>query len=230
MPPSSTGGKPCPKCGGETRTDRYRLDGCLDEKCRHASWVDAVANSPFSRGTVPKRYMKARTRDFKTVPEPNEDGLYLSGGAGRGKTHMATAILGAEIVKRLAALPVDSFETHDYYRGHTDMVARWISVPELMLELRATMDKGGETEAEVLKRYTRPELLVLDDLYAEKVTEWTSQGVYTLISRRLNNLKPTIVTSNKTLTEIHATDPRLASRLGGMTYYDVKGEDRRVSK
>ena len=231
MPPSLKEGSPCPRCGGLTRA-YPREKTCVDEKCRHASWIEAIKAYPFSRNSaVPRRYIRARLSDFKAgdVPEMNTEGLYLSGGAGRGKTHLATAVLAAELVKLCAAIKPADFESHQFARGYIGKAYQWVSTPELMLELRGTMDRGGsDTEQEVIKRYADPELLVLDDLYAEKVTEWTSQGVYTLISRRLNNLKPTVVTSNKRLTEIHDVDPRLASRLGGMTYHVVTGGDRRL--
>jgi len=69
---------------------------------------------------------------------------------------------------------------------------------------------------------------VLDDLGAEKTSDWTGQSIYTLISRRINDCKPTIVTSNLSLSEIDAVDPRRASRLGGMVYYKMTGHDRRL--
>ncbi len=108
--------------------------------------------------------------------------------------------------------------------------AKWITVPELLLELRDSFGSQSTnvSERSIIAKYAKPQLLVLDDLGAEKTSDWTGQSIYTLISRRINDCKPTIVTSNLSLTELHKVDPRLASRLGGMEFFAFDGEDRRL--
>ena len=169
-------------------------------------------NNSIRAAGIPKRYQNARISDFSfEIPHPNDHGLYLSAPAGRGKTHLATAIF-------INALP------HVFS-------ATWATVPEILLELRDSFgsDKTDVSEKRIITKYTRPFLLVLDDLGAEKSTDWTGQSIYTIISRRINDCKPTIVTSNLSRPEIHAVDPRLASRIGGMTlFFAFDGEDRRL--
>lgn len=169
---------------------------------------------------VPKRYIAATLADFWDdieIPQYNDSGLFLAGGVGRGKTHLAAAIM-RDCLPRLRKT----------VSGRPS--ATWVSVPDLLLEIRDSFNSpyGNVSERTVIERYASPHLLVLDDFGAEKSTEWAGEKIYTIISRRVNECRPTIVTSNLSLKEIHATDPRLASRLGGMTKFEFEGEDRRL--
>jgi len=167
------------------------------------------------------------------IPQLNQDGLYITGGPGTGKTHLAAGIL-ADQLPRIVRRNRD---------GHIELNARWVSVPDVLLELRNTFhgnkkhqtfycsdERPRDTELEIIEYYQEPLLLVLDDLGAEKISDWTLGSLYALISRRLNDCKPTIITSNLLRNELHAVDPRLASRIGGMTYFKLDGEDRRIAK
>lgn len=71
--------------------------------------------------------------------------------------------------------------------------------------------------------------LVIDDVGAERVSEWSSSAVYNLISQRINRRRAMVVTSNLSLDEIgRRIDPRLASRLAGLTVLTLAGPDRRI--
>ena len=176
---------------------------------------------------VPPAYLSARMADFDGKPVPPmerphllaEYGLFITGDAGTGKTHLATAGL-AELLPGLV--------TADKFGIPHGPDALWTAAPQVLQELRATFNGRGESEIDVTKRYTRPALLVLDDLGAEQATDWTGQALYLLLSTRVNHLRPTIITSNLSLQALDARDPRLASRLGGMAYQRLTGEDRRV--
>lgn len=172
---------------------------------------------------IPRKYTRARLSDFdaQDLVEANEDGLFITGSTGTGKTHLATAWL-------IDALPgsvqYDEIRERVVVRRMT-----WTTVPEVLGQLRGTFgDRGAGSEQSVISQYGEAALLVLDDLGAEQVTDWTGQALYRLICRRINDCLPTIVTSNLSLDELNKRDPRLASRLGGMAYQRLKGEDRRL--
>ena len=189
------------------------------------SAVERAPRVALAEAGVPPRYLSAKLDDFPEAirPFPSEAGLYISGPSGTGKTHMATAVF-----RELLASAVCLARSDDMYGT---VSAAWLSVPELLMELRGTFgDNAAKTEGQILAKYSRVRLLLLDDLGAEKASDWTGQSVYALLSKRLNYLQPTIVTSNLTLTELNETVPRLASRLGGMTYVALKGDDRRLAK
>lgn len=173
----------------------------------------------FSDG-IPERYREASVADFEN-PTPQwfetnldqikRDGLFLWGDAGTGKTHLGTAIY-----RQL--LP-----------GDPTLRTRWITVPLLLYDLRKTMGSHEWNEQTVIEYYSKAYLVLLDDLGAEKVSDWTGQAVYLILSERINSVRPTIVTSNLDLNAIDKYDPRLASRLGGMVCQKMHGKDRRLS-
>lgn len=88
---------------------------------------------------------------------------------------------------------------------------------------------GREDALDELDRYA---LVVLDDLMAERDTEYMNELVHEVIDRRYRSGKPLIVTTNMTAEEIKSTvnirRQRIFSRLMEICIpYEVKGVDRR---
>jgi len=117
------------------------------------------------------------------VGEGREWCALLSGGYGIGKTHLAIAALIR------------------YGKG------RFVKVPDLLNEIRmvAFGDRGvtswGAGEDAAIDPYRNEKgLLVLDDLGAEKDTDWTAQALYRILDARYDANLPTIITTN------HAAD------------------------
>lgn len=104
-------------------------------------------------------------------------GMILSGPTGSGKTHLAAAIAN-ELTER----------------EHTVIFQ---SVPELLLRIRSTFNRGAETtEEQLVNELLRCHLLVLDDLGSEKATEWTEATLFELIDQRYRLERPVVVTTN----------------------------------
>jgi DNA replication protein DnaC len=134
----------------------------------------------------------------------------LLGSTGVGKTYFAAAIAralvesGKTVIFRSAA---------DYYA-----------------DLRATFNTSDAdmSEGAVLTRLTDVEFLVLDDVGAGSLSDHERRSTLHLLDRRINHLRPTIITSNLTVDEIgRAMDERIASRLNGFTAIALTGRDRR---
>lgn len=104
--------------------------------------------------------------------------LILAGSVGVGKTHAALAA---------------ARERHR--RGLS--VAFWPTV-----ELWDALRPGGDED--VLAEVCDVDVLVLDDLGMEKVTEWTLERLYLLVNRRHLDQRPTIATSNLIGKELRA--------------------------
>lgn len=122
-------------------------------------------------------------------------GMYLYGTTGSGKTRLACAIANALIRQEVR-------------------VVYW-NVPSLLEALKAAYDGQG-TATEILRDAHNATLLVLDDLGSEKPTEWTRNILYELINSRMENVLPTIVTSNYAPDDRRLADmlgPRIMSRL-----------------
>ena len=121
------------------------------------------------------------------------EGLVLNGPTGCGKTWQAWAAWSA-------------------VAQQTGCTAYGLSMPSYLDSLRP-----GRTPWVPLETAERAELLLLDDLAAERASEWTIELVYRLIDARWNACLPTIVTVNAPSGELRARlGDRIASRLNGL--------------
>ena len=123
-------------------------------------------------------------KDFDLISRSERNGLFICGECGVGKSHLAFATANALIE-----------------RGNSVIAMTMI---DLLLKIKSSFNACNEkmTEEQILKIYTDCALLVIDDLGKEKPTEWALQMIYSVIDRRYNALKPIIVTTNFTASEL----------------------------
>lgn len=150
--------------------------------------------------------------------------IVFTGTTGCGKTHLAVS-LWRELV-------LESRSREVFF----------ITVPELLLEIRATFGQKksfdsweksdpNQTEEQVINNYSKVELLILDDLGSEKTSDFTIQSLYLIIDRRNRELRPTIITTNLSLQEIEDNlGARIASRLADMTIIKINMPDYRKGR
>ncbi len=195
----------------EARTRRERILAA-----QRAERARAV-NRERSAAQVPARYRDA-TPDHPAVAEWVRrtlrggilvaQGLVLNGPTGCGKTWQA-------------------FGAWSAVAQQTGCTAYALSMPAYLDSLRP-----GRTPVVTLEDAERAELLLLDDLAAERPSEWTVELVYRLIDARWNACLPTIVTVNAPKGELRARlGDRIASRLNGLgriVSWDADAPDRRV--
>jgi len=89
-------------------------------------------------------------------------------------------------------------------------------------------DDANESAQQISSELNLAPLVVLDDLGAEKQTEWACEQLYIAIDRRYGRMAPLVVTSNLLPEQL---DPRIASRLQHQDYATVvrfSGTDRRI--
>ena len=148
------------------------------------------------------------------------DSLVMYGKVGRGKTHMAVGLL-REWIKRGGVT------------GHKYKPAKFIYFPQFLDDMRELF--GDERSAQQAQHYetqlARYDLLVVDDLGAERTSDWVIERVNVLFDRRLHEGKQTVVTTNLlTLGDVEARyGARTASRLGGYRWHECSGIDHRLS-
>jgi hypothetical protein len=71
------------------------------------------------------------------------------------------------------------------------------SVPQLLATIRRTYESNAEDSYDALmRRLTGVDLLVLDDLGAERQTEWVLEQLYMLVNERWQNRGAVLVTTN----------------------------------
>ena len=68
---------------------------------------------------------------------------------------------------------------------------RYVRLPDLLLDLQAARDNG--TFSNVLKKYTKPIVLILDEWLLLKLTEAEARNLFELIHKRRKNLQQSFV-------------------------------------
>lgn len=181
-------------------------------KLKNAAFPDPkLRNYRFDRddGKNPlvSQMCKNYVKHFKDMEEQHE-GLLLFGPVGTGKTFLAVAIANALLDE-----------------GVSCCVTNFTRLTNTLFALR----DGKQEYLDSLNKY---DLLVIDDLGAERDTEYMIEQVSIIIDSRYRSGKPLIVTTNLSPEELkHPADKsraRIYSRLLGMCIpVEVAGEDRR---
>jgi len=169
---------------------------------------------------IPKIYLNAIASP-KLGLKPEPENIFLHGLQGSGKTYQACGCVKHWLPK--LERPNATYE-------EDRMLSRFKTVPEILMEIRGTFNnqnQSSQSETDIVHKYLRPKLLIMDDFAAEKVTDWSLSALYVILSGRINSGKATVVTSNMTISEIEKFDPRIASRFAGFKIVKVTGKDRR---
>ena len=141
-------------------------------------------------------------------------GIWFTGDVGTGKTTLAMLI-------SMAALEA----------GRTVAI---YSLPKLLARIRRTYDSepGGDSYLSFFERLTSVDLLHIDDLGAEKRSDWVLEQLYALVNERYEAQRSVVITTN-------LPHPQLEEQIGSRTVsrltqmcdeVEVLGEDRRYGK
>jgi DNA replication protein DnaC len=123
-------------------------------------------------------------------------GLWLMGDVGTGKTTLAM------IVSKAAAEAERSVAIY--------------SLPRLLARIRRTYDSlpGEDSYLEFFGRLTSVDLLHIDDLGAEKRSDWVLEQLYAIVDERYQSQRSVIVTTNLRQDQLEEQiGPRTVSRL-----------------
>ena len=194
----------CPLCH-DTYWKSIDVDG-VERVVRCDCWRTDVAGRLLAEARIPPRFGRAELANFEHDMNTQrhawqkatafvdafpvvDRGLLLYGPHGVGKTHLGIGILKACI--RSKGARAFFFETRELLRLVRDTYNRSVE----------------ETEMEILKPLLDADLLVLDDLGAERTSEWVQETLGLVVNTRYNAKRPTIFTSN--LVDVpDTTDPR----------------------
>ena len=120
--------------------------------------------------------------------------LFIRGGYGVGKTHLAAAIANACLRR---GWPVTFLDT-----------------PDLLDYLRAAFSPNAEeTYDRRFDELRDTPLLILDDLGTQNATAWAEEKLFQILNHRYMARLPTVITTNLALDDL---DARLGSRLADM--------------
>lgn len=178
---------PC-TCRKQSFEDRRRLS--LLSFCGLPKGTEHMTFENFQFDTPGYNPMDLQTAFNATVAVVSQDLVFntIIGDVNAGKTHLAVAAAREYIA---AGIP-----------------AKYIFTANLLDGLRNTYDRGENASYHaIMEKYTTVQLLILDDLYRQRVTEWGSEKLMQIINTRVTNQLATIFTTNKTLEEITRIDP-----------------------
>jgi len=183
----------CPRCGDagwivENLDGRRQARSC---DCRTAG----IRKQKLAAAGIPERYRedtidnfndrtptlaraKEAARTFVDLYPVVDAGLLFVGPSGRGKTHLACAILSELVLSK----------------GVSGLYADF---SDLLLKIQTSFRPDADVSKEsLLTPYAETELLVLDELGASKPHPWVLDVLYNLLNTRYNRRRITIATSN----------------------------------
>lgn len=199
----------CPICNG-TGWEPVEVNGKV-RKCRCTESSRLVRL--LAEAKIPKRYEHcdldsyAPTHDSQKKAKiyvqrfldkyPQIDvGLLFLGTCGVGKTHLAVALLKQVIMEKQ-----DGGLFYDFRDLLREIQASWNSISQA-------------SELDVLKPVLDAKILVLDELGANKPTEWVRDTIAHIINCRYNDKKLTVFTSNYLDAPSKQGEETLTDRIG----------------
>ena len=164
-------------------------------------------------------------KDYFIQKKYNDNGLFLFGTFGVGKTYSMYAL-----AKYFLARQID---------------VRVINLPSLLNIIRASFskqeaqDSSGNSEYAFVKdmsgieKLIKTKILIIDDIGAEKPSDWVAETLYYLINSRYEDDGVTIFTSNLKLGKLkEKIGDRIVSRIAEMcegNIHEMVGADRRFN-
>lgn len=189
-----------------------------DAEAEARALADMERRRRMSKSRIPLGFRRASIGDDRVrawAADPTV-GLLLQGEPGRGKTHNGCAAL-IELAKA--------------------RTVEFATLKGLLDECKATFGDRARTERSVMLRLYGVDVLMVDDLGSERLTEWSLPVLFDVIDSRWANERPTIVTTNLTTSELlervgrvdAARAKALVSRLATYDHITLGGVDRRLS-
>ena len=161
--------------------------------------------------TIYKEVPENIKKSFESIPETRR-GIYIHGGVGTGKTHVAYALFKEAGERKIAC---GLYNTTEMFREFRNDIRKSdnevVGMEEILLENRG--------------------LVIFDDIGAEKLTDWVSETFYLIINRRYEEMLPTIFTSNLDIAQLaERIGDRTVSRIVEMCdIIKLDGKDRRLT-
>jgi DNA replication protein DnaC len=177
-----------PKCECEWEHEKKKLD----EAARHHQIRET--ERLFTISNLGKRFAESTFETYNVRPGSEKSfeiakryvsefetwgpqSLLIWGIPGNGKTHLAASIATALHVK--------------------GKIVVFQSVPELLERIKSTFNKNSrDTEEQIMKALLSCDLLIFDDIGAEKLTDWVQDVMFRIIDGRYRKEMPILYTSN----------------------------------
>jgi DNA replication protein DnaC len=189
-----------------SRTKARRLEARLPKRYRDVAFERApVVDMPDTVVREVRRYVRAVDRNLD-----EGRGIWFVGDVGTGKTTLAMLVSKAAIeAGRSVAI---------------------YSLPRLLGVLREAMNTEDGLQR-LVDDLSEVDLLHLDDLGAERATEWVLEQLYAIVNARYEEQRSLVITTNLEEHElVEQLGPRIVSRIAEVCGEPVlmKGENKRA--
>lgn len=169
--------RPC-ECQQSQREERRLAAAHIPERYRHYTLDGYETDFRGANPSLGKALLTARRFVDEFPHDTGGKGLLFTGSIGVGKTHLAVGVL-----RRL----VQEKGCHGLFCDYR----------ELLKNIQNSYNpQVNTTELELLKPVFAADVLVLDDLGAQKPNEWVWDTVALILNTRYNDKQTTIVTTN----------------------------------
>jgi DNA replication protein DnaC len=188
-PAGSTSVRRC-TCTISGRIERLLAEARIPKRYEHCDIESYLPNDPSQKKA------KADVTRFLEQHPVIDVGLLFMGSCGVGKTHLAVSLLKHIIIDK-----GDSGLFYDFR--------------DLLREIQGSYNSVSQSsELDILKPVLDANLLVLDELGANKPTDWVRDTIAHIINCRYNDKKLTIFTSNYLDAPSRAGEESLTDRIG----------------
>lgn len=160
------------------------LDTCIPARFQQATLENWVAGSDDAKARAWNT-----ARDYVERFAENYDAgrcVMLLGQVGTGKTHLATAILQQCI----------------RYFGTQGVTGLYTTAGAIIRSVKSTFGNPAKTESQVYADLIAPHLLVIDEVGLQNGTDFERATLFEVVNGRYEQLKPTIVVSNLSITDL----------------------------
>lgn len=170
----------------------FRYGACPVKK-KQAQKARRARNQAYSQ--IPIRFRNKTAKDYerhegnakaidaaKSLFERNT-GLYVFGAPGVGKSFLASIIASQALAAEKSVFFAD--------------------VPTILSAIKISWKDPNNPAATTVERIVEADLAILDDLGAERATDWAGEQIFRILNARYNNATPTVITSNFDLKALH---------------------------
>ena len=111
----------------------------------------------------------------KSIEKMQSEGLIITGESGVGKTHLAASIANKLI--------------------ENDKIVLMGRLTMLLDMIKETFRDNTKSENELIELYSNVDMIIIDDIGTEKISQWALEKLYTIIQNRNENRLPIIITT-----------------------------------
>ena len=181
------------RCTCEKSMNYWKEIDMKDQEQKKRQHYKEIINQFYSQNYISKRLKEYKFDNFKVtdinkkeveiakdytnkcINNKLENGLIITGNSGVGKTHLAASISNELIEKDILVL-----------------MGRLTSLLDMIKE---TFKDNSKSENELIDLFSNLDMIVIDDLGTEKISQWALDKLYTIIENRNENKLPIIITT-----------------------------------